>query len=211
MAVSEYDSMASYYDTVLEPFLGKMRRKIVKVSNINPGMKVLEVACGTGTQAVRFKKAGAEYTGVDLSSAMLGVAGKRNLVCLHADGTELPLEDNSFDLSTITLALHEVDPEIRKHIVLEMLRVTRPEGFLVISDYTITGRKDIISRVSDWIIHYIEKLVGGSHYRNYGEFMKSGGLITFLNSFVLEVKEAQFIFGGNMGIIKVQGKLQSNL
>jgi len=210
MAVSEYDSMASYYDTVLEPFLGKMRRKIVKVSNINPGMKVLEVACGTGTQAVRFKKAGAEYTGVDLSSAMLGVAGKRDLVCLHADGTELPLGDNSFDLSTITLALHEVDPEIRKKIVLEMLRVTKPEGFLVIGDYTITGRKDIISRVSDWIIHYIEKLVGGSHYRNYGEFMNSGGLVTFLNSLGLEVKEAQFIFGGNMGIIKVQGKLQSN-
>ncbi|MCK5672154.1 MAG: methyltransferase domain-containing protein, partial [Spirochaetales bacterium] len=86
--------MASYYDKVLEPFLWKMRRKIVKISNTHTGMKVLEVACGTGIQAVRFKKAGAEYTGVDLSSAMLEVAGKRKLECLHADGTELPLEDN---------------------------------------------------------------------------------------------------------------------
>ncbi len=61
MAVSEYDSMASYYDKVLEPILWKMRRKIIYVSNVQKGMKVLEVACGTGTQAVRFKKAGAEF------------------------------------------------------------------------------------------------------------------------------------------------------
>ena len=204
MAVSEYDTMASYYDTVLEPFLWKMRRKIVKVSNIDAGMQVLEVACGTGTQAVRFKKAGAEYTGVDLSSAMLEVAGKRKLECLHADGAELPLEDNTFDLSTVTLALHEVDPEIRKQIVMEMIRVTRSDGSIVIADYTISSRKGIISPLSDRIIHYVEKLVGGSHYRNYRKFMRSGGLISFLESFDLKIKEAQFIFGGNVGIVKLQ-------
>jgi len=78
MAVEEYNSMASYYDIVLEPILWKMRRKIIKTSNIYRGMKILEVACGTGTQAVRFKKAGAEYTGVDLSPAMLNVAEKKS-------------------------------------------------------------------------------------------------------------------------------------
>ncbi len=207
MAVSEYDSMASWYDKVLEPFLWKMRRKIIRVSNIDSGMKVLEVACGTGTQAVRFKKAGAEYTGVDLSKAMLEVAGKRKLECLHADGTELPLEDNIFDLSTITLALHEVDPEIRKQIVMEMIRVTRSDGFLVIVDYTLSGRKNIISSLSDRVIHYVEKLVGGSHYRNYGKFMKSGGLISFLEPFDLEIIEAKFIFARNIGIIKLQKSL----
>ena len=207
MAVSEYDSMASYYDKALEPFLWKMRRKIVKVSNIHSGMKVLEVACGTGNQAVRFKKAGAEYTGVDLSHAMLGVAEKRKLECLHADGTELPLEDNTFDLSTITLALHEVDPEIRKQIIMELIRVTKTDGFLVIVDYTIPGRKDIFSRLYDRVIHYIEKLVGGSHYRNYRKFMNSGGLISFLEPFDPEIVEAKFIFGGNVGIIKLQKSL----
>ena len=204
MAVKEYDSMASYYDKVLEPVLWKMRRKIVKVSNIHSGMKVLEVACGTGTQAVRFKKAGAEYIGVDLSPAMLDVANKRNIECLHADGRELPLEENTFDLSTITLALHEVDPEIRKQIVEEMIRVTKPDGFLVIVDYTISGRNNIISTLSDRVIHYVEKLVGGSHYRNYRKFMKSGGLISFLEPFDPEIIEAKFIFSGNIGIIKLK-------
>jgi len=173
MAVEEYDSMASYYDKVLEPILWKMRRKIIKVSNIQKGMKVLEVACGTGSQAVRFKKAGAEYTGVDLSPAMLSVAEKRNLTCLHADGTELPLEDNTFDLSTITLALHEVDPTVCEQIVNEMIRVTKSEGSLVLVDYTLPAKKTIYSSLGYKSVHYIEKLVGGSHYRNYRKFMKS--------------------------------------
>ncbi len=206
MAVEEYDSMASYYDKVLEPILWQMRRKIIKVSNIQKGMKVLEVACGTGTQAVRFRKAGADYTGVDLSHAMLDVAGKRNLTCLHADGTELPLEDNGFDLSTITLALHEVDPEISRQIVLEMIRVTKDGGSLVLVDYTKSNKKSIYRKLGNSSIHYIEKLVGGNHYRNYKKFMKSGGLISFLESFNLETQETQFIFGGNIGIIKLKLK-----
>ena len=206
MAVEEYNSMASYYDKVLEPILWKMRRKIIIVSNIHRGMKVLEVACGTGTQAVRFKKAGAEYTGVDLSPAMLNVAEQRNLKCLHADGTKLPLEDNTFDLSTITLALHEVDPEISRQIVLEMLRVTKSDGFLVIVDYTKSNKKSIYRKMGNSSIHYIEKLVGGSHYRNYKKFMESGGLTAFLKPFNLEIIEEKLIFGGNVGIIKVKSK-----
>ncbi|MDA3937703.1 MAG: methyltransferase domain-containing protein [Spirochaetia bacterium] len=211
MAVSEYDSMASYYDRILEPILWKMRRKIIKVSNVTEGMKVLEVACGTGTQAIRFKKAGAQYTGIDLSLAMLNIAGKRNLECLHADGTKLPLEDNSFDLSTITLALHEVDPEISKKIVLEMLRVTRGEGSLVIVDYTIPKKNTIYSGLGYKSVHYVEKLVGGSHFRNYKKFMNAGGLVAFLETFRLEIIETSLIFGGNIGIIKVQRNLSSPL
>ena len=204
MAVSEYDSMASYYDKVLEPILWKMRRKIIKVSNVQKGMKVLEVACGTGTQAVRFRKAGAEYTGIDLSPAMLEMAEKRNLKCLHADGTKLPLEDNSFDLSTITLALHEVDLQISKQLIFEMVRVTKADGYLVLVDYIKSGKKSIYRKIGNSSINYIEKLVGGSHYRNYKKFMASGGLSAFLESFDLNTIEEDSIFGGNIGIVKVK-------
>lgn len=126
---------------------------------------------------------------------------------LFADGTRLPLEDDAFDLSTIILALHEVDLETRKQIVLEMLRVTKSEGSMVIVDYTIGNRKDIYSRLADRVIRYIEKSVGGSHNRNYRKFMKSGGLISFLEPFDPEIIEAKFIFGGNIGIVKLQKSL----
>lgn len=204
MAVEEYNTMASYYDTVLEPVLWNMRRKIVNISGIHPGLKVLEVACGTGTQGTRFRKAGAEYTGVDLSPAMLEVANKRHINCIHADGTKLPLEADSFDLSTITLALHEVDPDIRRDITGEMIRVTKKGGSCILVDYTLTSSRSLYARAGNNVIHYIEKLVGGNHYRNYLSFMKEGGLLTYLKTLDLTITERHFIFGGNIGIIKLR-------
>lgn len=202
MALNEYNSMASYYDFVLEPIFRGVRKRIVEISRVTPGMKILEVACGTGAQGERFRKAGALYTGVDLSPAMLAVAEKRNLGCLLADGTKLPLENNTFDLSTITLALHEVEPETSRKLVNEMIRVTKKDGFLIIVDYTLSGKRSLYSNIGKKSVHYIEKLVGGSHYTNYLKFMDSGGLLTFLEQFNIEVLEKIPVFGGNIGIFR---------
>ncbi len=204
MAVEEYNSMASYYDAVLEPILWKLRKRIVRISGVEKGTKVLEIACGTGAQGMRFKKAGADYTGVDLSPAMLEVAGKRRLNCLHEDGTDLSLETGAFDIVTITLALHEVNPNVREGIMNEMIRLTREEGYLIIVDYTETSRRNLYSKLGYKAIHFIERLVGGSHYRNYKKFMSTGGLEKFLDPFGLEETYKEFTAGGNIGIIKLR-------
>jgi ubiquinone/menaquinone biosynthesis C-methylase UbiE len=204
MGTSEYEGMAAYYDVMLEPMLASMRRRIVAMAEVRQGMKVLEVACGTGAQAVRFKKAGADFTGVDLSAAMLEVAGRKKLECLHADGTNLPLPDAVFDLSTISLALHEVDPEIRQRIVEEMVRVTKPGGILLLADYAASARKDPYSRLAGATIHLVEKMVGGSHYSNYQVFMASGALDAFTRPFGLEPAGEQRIFGGNIALLKLR-------
>lgn len=41
------------------------------------GKRVLEIGCGIGTDAVNFARAGAKYTGVDLSSSSIELAKKR--------------------------------------------------------------------------------------------------------------------------------------
>ncbi len=207
MAVEEYNKMASYYDTVLEPILWSMRRKIIKVGGIYPGMKMLEVACGTGSQGKRFNRAGAEYTGIDLSPAMLEVAQKHNLTCIHGDATSLDDVSETFDLTTVTLALHEVDPEIREAIAREMIRVTKSSGRILLVDYTIPLKLSPYSRLAGKSIHFIEKLVGGSHYRNYLRFMKSGGLSAFISSLDVETVETHYIFGGSIGIILLRKNL----
>lgn len=206
MAVEEYNLMASYYDTVLEPVLWRLRRKIVKISRIKQGTRVLEIACGTGAQAVRFKRAGADYTGVDLSPAMLQVAEKRGLECIHADGTQLAMDSDSFEVATITLALHEVSPGIRNDILKEMIRVTAPGGSLVVVDYTVPEKDGLYSWLGEKTIHTIEKLVGGNHYHNFLQFMQYGGLPEFLGSFGLEIEDTHFSAGGNIGIYRLQVK-----
>ncbi len=201
MAVEEYNTMASYYDIVLEPFLVNMRRKIVKVSRVFPGMKVLEVACGTGTQGKRFVRAGADYTGIDLSPAMLKAAAKRGLPCIHGDATALSEKSETFDLSTVTLALHEVDPGIREAIIREMIRVTKQGGIILLVDYTISPFHSLYQRTGKSVIAAIEKMVGGNHYRNFLRFMKAGGLLAFIESLEVEILERYSLFGGNIGII----------
>ena len=41
------------------------------------GLRVLEIGCGLGTDGVRFAKAGADYTGIDLTDAAIELARKR--------------------------------------------------------------------------------------------------------------------------------------
>ena len=68
------------------------------------GLRVLEVGCGLGTDGAQFAKAGADYTGVDLTEAAVGLARKRfdlsNLPgkFLKADAENLEFEDDLFDL-----------------------------------------------------------------------------------------------------------------
>jgi SAM-dependent methyltransferase len=69
------------------------------------GKRVLEIGCGIGTDAIEFVKAGADYTGIDISTASLAIAKDRfkiynlqgNLLNLDATSDEL-LQLGSFDL-----------------------------------------------------------------------------------------------------------------
>src|SRR4051812_48017132 len=68
--------------------------------------RVLEVGCGIGTDAVNFARAGADYTGIDLSERSLNLARKRfdvfglsgTFVCCNAERISEFVEENAFDL-----------------------------------------------------------------------------------------------------------------
>src|SRR5256714_10955294 len=68
------------------------------------GLRVLEIGCGVGTDRAQFARAGADYTGVDLTEAAIALARKRfELSNLHgtfqvADADNLDFADQSFDL-----------------------------------------------------------------------------------------------------------------
>jgi SAM-dependent methyltransferase len=70
------------------------------------GRRVLEVGCGLGTDAVNFARAGAEFTGADLSETSLGLARRRfetfglsgNFLLANGEELALHLEPASFDL-----------------------------------------------------------------------------------------------------------------
>ncbi len=103
------------------------------------GKKVLEVGCGLGTDAVEFARAGAHYTGIDLTPKSIELVQKRfqqqNLTGNFqvADAEKLPFPDNHFDLVYSHGVLHHT-PDTQKAIN-EVHRVIKPSGKALVMLY----------------------------------------------------------------------------
>jgi SAM-dependent methyltransferase len=103
------------------------------------GLKVLEIGCGLGTDGAQFAKAGAHYTGVDLTEAAIDLARKRfELFGLQGnfqvvDAEQLTFPDESFDLVYSHGVLHHT-PDINAS-VHEIHRVIRPGGRAIVMLY----------------------------------------------------------------------------
>ena len=100
------------------------------------GAKVLEVGCGLGTDAVNFARAGADYTGVDLSEASVALA-RRRFEVFGLSGTiqwcngELLAESfapHSFDLVYSFGVIHHT-PRPRE-VFQQIAKVIKPAGTL---------------------------------------------------------------------------------
>ena len=72
-------------------------------AGVEPGMDVLDVACGTGNATIPAAQAGARVTGLDFSPDLLEIARERSadamveIEWVEGDAQELPFEDASFD------------------------------------------------------------------------------------------------------------------
>ena len=103
------------------------------------GLRVLEIGCGLGTDGAQFAKAGADYTGVDLTNAAIELARKRfELFGLTgkfqvADAENLDFPDESFDVVYSHGVLHHT-PDIDA-AVQEIHRVLKPGGRAIVMLY----------------------------------------------------------------------------
>lgn len=103
------------------------------------GLRVLEIGCGLGTDGAQFARAGAEYTGIDLTQAAIELARTRFEVSglkgefRVADAENLDFADESFDLVYSHGVLHHTPDTARA--VAEVHRVLRPGGRAVVMLY----------------------------------------------------------------------------
>lgn len=112
-----FNVLAPFYDFVVLP-ISRVRDQVVSFTQAKDGPRILDVATGTGKQAFAFAKKGYEIVGIDLAEAMLEVAAKKNKYGSArfevADATNLPFEENSFDVSCVSFALHDMPLTIRE-------------------------------------------------------------------------------------------------
>jgi SAM-dependent methyltransferase len=115
----------------------------VKRLGIRPGMRVLDVACGTGNSALPEARLGAEVTGVDIAPNLLeqarANASKEGLQIQfdEGDAEALPYADSSFDaVVTMFGAMFAPRPQL---VASELTRVCRSGGFVAMANWTPTG------------------------------------------------------------------------
>lgn len=141
-----FDEGAEHYDPVVGwGFLGtgKLYRKDAQRRHgLRPGMKLLDVASGTGLMAVAAKEVlgtDENITCVEPSDGMIREAKKKlNATFVQSGGESMPLPDDTFDFLTVGYAMrHFADLETtftEFHRVLKsggkvlILEATRPEG-----------------------------------------------------------------------------------
>ncbi len=137
-----FDESAEHYDWIGQTMsFGSghhYRRQVLERAGIQPGARVLDVACGTGVLAeVATRLAGPEgrVVGLDPSRGMLVQASRRPIRYLTQGIAEaLPFADGSFDLVTMGYALrHVADLEAT---FSEYRRVLAPGGRLLILEIT---------------------------------------------------------------------------
>ena len=141
-----YKVMSGFYDLLDVIYFRKYETSPRKVVFDTIGKKdnVLDMCTGTATNAIAIakKNPNAKIVGVDLSKDMLVVAREKvnkenlaNVRLYRMDATQMNFKDESFDKVLLSLVLHETDEELAKKIIKEAMRVMKPDGELVVTEW----------------------------------------------------------------------------
>ena len=160
-AVQLFSGLPRHYDRVgavmsfgQDP---RWRRALVEAIDPQPGMRILDVATGTGMVAFALAARGAEVVGLDQSEAMLSGARARlartpklasRITFLAGEAEALPFADGEFDALSFTYLLRYVDD--RPATMSELARVVKPGGRIGMVEFGVPG--DPVLRLL-WRVH----------------------------------------------------------
>lgn len=203
MVNDPYHKSARNYDKYVEPFNTVVRQIGLRMYPPQEGMRVLDVGCGTGTNLSLHHPAGCEVFGIDLSPEMAEMARKKlgdRAEILLGDASHMPYEDNFFDLVTTMMTLHEMPDLIRSKVMSEMIRVLKPNGHMLITDF----HPGPIRFPKGWMYKSIalvfEIAAGREHFKNYRHFLANGGLPSLIIGNRLNLEKKKIVSGGNLGL-----------
>jgi len=131
----DFGQIARYTAKCAEAFVDRLK--------IQPGARVLDVACGTGNLAIPAARTGAEVWGVDIAPNLLAQARERaaaeglRAVFEEGDAERLPFPDAQFDVvMSMFGAMFGPRPEV---VAAELARVCKPGGTIAMANWVPDG------------------------------------------------------------------------
>lgn len=173
---NEYSFSAKLYDPLLYFYMKQIRMAVLKELLAHKDKSILDLCCGTGNQMKLLAKHG--FTNLhclDLSSSMLEIAKKTDhqIKIYNEDATKTHFDNRTFDITTISFALHEKDQITQQKLMEEIHRLLKNEGLLLAVDFVFDERTPMMSKVG---ISFVERLAGGDHYKNFKNYIQNNGL-----------------------------------
>lgn len=145
-----YRALAPSYDTRWRHYLNRTHEKSFHLLEARPGMKILDVACGTGQflELAARNLNSSVLMGIDANPAMLEEARKRisdSHMLMQASAYDIPAEDHSFDRIVCLNSFHYFErPE---KALKEMQRVMKPDGKLILTDWCANRTSHVILKI----------------------------------------------------------------
>lgn len=129
---------------------------------------LLDICTGTGEMALRCATAGAQVTAIDITEPMLAKArkkaGRLPIDFRLMDARRLEFADASFEVSLVSLALHDMPRRVRLQVLREACRVTSKR--IVILDYEFPEPR--------WLRRVLIGLVGLFETAYFKQFASEG-------------------------------------
>ncbi len=131
------------YPAMVRTFLLPLGPRLVEACGVAEGMRVLDVAAGTGNAAIPAAQRGARVTASDLTPELLEAGRRRaeaagaQLDWVEADAEHLPFEDAAFDV--VLSAIGVMFAPHHQQAADELVRVCRPGGTIGLLSWTPEG------------------------------------------------------------------------
>ena len=208
--VEMFDNIASTYDLanrVLSFGIDKQWRrkgcdKAYEILGEDKISQIVDVACGTGDLLLFWRDRAEKksikienFIGIDPSIGMLEVAKEKVDFASFIEGKaqELPIDDNSTDIISISYGIRNVVDRVEA--LNEFNRALKPNGMVVILEFTKQEKSGFISKITDFYMKKILPTIGGLVSKNYEAYRYLPDSIEeFLTTQMLEdeLKEAGF-------------------
>jgi SAM-dependent methyltransferase len=122
-----FDEAAQLYDHARPRYPAALIADLAALGGLGPGIRVLELGCGTGQLTVPLAKLGCQLVALDIGPQMAARA-RKNLASypavrvITAAFEEWPLPAEPFDAVVSATAFHWIDPAVRVHKAADALR-----------------------------------------------------------------------------------------
>lgn len=171
------------YDPLLKWVMRERRLKyeLIREAGIGPGMRVLDLGCGTGTLTIMASHAhpDAAFTGLDGDPAVLAAARAKgsghDIAWELGLAQALPFPDGHFDRVLTSLVIHHLDRSGKEQAFREARRVLADLGQLIVLDFSAPRSR--ATRIQAGIMRHLERTDDNFAGRLPG-FMRQAGFAT---------------------------------